>query len=111
MTFIETIRKEITEKRNLRESSINAYVGNINKLHSLMFGKSGDSVGGHSVPAKELKNLDFLEDKKKVMETIENKKLSTRKTYLAAIVVTLMAFEKDVKLISYYRDEMEDLSK
>ena len=98
MTFIETIRKEIGEKRKLRPSSINAYVGNINKLHKLMFDT-------------EIKDLDFLKDKKKVMETIENKKLSTRKTYLASIVVTLMAFDKDDKLISYYRDEMEDLAK
>tara|TARA_B110000285_G_scaffold222955_1_gene277789 strand:+ start:8999 stop:9952 length:954 start_codon:yes stop_codon:yes gene_type:complete len=98
MTFIETIRKEIGEKRKLRPSSINAYVGNINKLHKLMFDT-------------EIKDLDFLKDKKKVMETIENKKLSTRKTYLASIVVTLMAFDKDEKLISYYRDEMEDLAK
>lgn len=98
MTFIETIRKEIGEKRKLRPSSINAYVGNINKLHKLMYDT-------------EIKDLDFLKDKKKVMETIENKKLSTRKTYLASIVVTLMAFDKDDKLISYYRDEMEDLAK
>ena len=98
MTFIETIRKEIGEKRKLRPSSINAYVGNINKLHKLMYDT-------------EIKDLDFLKDKKKVMETIENKKLSTRKTYLASIVVTLMAFDKDEKLISYYRDEMEDLAK
>tara|TARA_R110001599_G_scaffold1110_4_gene5318 strand:+ start:2470 stop:3429 length:960 start_codon:yes stop_codon:yes gene_type:complete len=98
MTFIETIEKEIGEKRKLRPSSINAYVQNMKKLHKLMFDT-------------EIKDLDFLKNKKKVMETIENKKLSTRKTYLAAIVVTLMAFDKDEKLISYYRDEMEDLAK
>jgi len=98
MTFIETIKKEISEKRKLRPSSLNAYAANMNKLHKLMFDK-------------EITNLDFLKNKKKVMETIEEKKLSTRKTYLAAIVVTLMAFDKDEKLISYYRDEMEDLAK
>ena len=98
MTFIETIKKEINEKRKLRPSSLNAYASNMNKLHKLMFDK-------------EITGLDFLKDKKKVMKTIEEKKLSTRKTYLAAIVVTLMAFEKDEKLIKYYRDEMEDLAK
>ena len=98
MTFIETIKKEINEKRKLRPSSLNAYASNMNKLHKLMFDK-------------EITGLDFLKDKKKVMKTIEEKKLSTRKTYLAAIVVTLMAFDKDEDLIKYYRDEMEDLAK
>tara|TARA_R110002096_G_scaffold248690_1_gene441099 strand:+ start:17405 stop:18364 length:960 start_codon:yes stop_codon:yes gene_type:complete len=98
MTFIETIKKEINEKRKLRPSSLNAYASNMNKLHKLMFDK-------------EISGLDFLKDKKKVMKTIEEKKLSTRKTYLASIVVTLMAFDKDEDLIKYYRDEMEDLAK
>tara|TARA_R110002012_G_scaffold74803_1_gene189479 strand:- start:8714 stop:9673 length:960 start_codon:yes stop_codon:yes gene_type:complete len=98
MSFIQTIKKEINEKRKLRPSSLNAYASNINKLHNLMFNK-------------EITNLDFLKDKKKVMKAIEEKKLSTRKTYLAAIVVTLMAFDKDKDLIKYYRDEMEELAK
>ena len=98
MTFIEKIKKEISEKRKLRPSSLSAYSANMNKLHKLMFDK-------------EIDNLDFLKDKKKVMETIKDKKLSTKKSYLAAIVVTLMAFDKDEKLISYYRNEMEDLAK
>ena len=92
MTFIETLKKEIGEKRKLRPSSINAYVSNLNKLHKLMFDED------------EIKELDFLKDKKGVMK-------STRKTYLAAIVVALMAFDKDEKLINYYRDEMEALAK
>ena len=98
MTYLETIKKEINEKRKLRPSSLNAYAANMNKLHKLMFDK-------------EINGLDFLKKKKDVMKTIEEKKLSTRKTYLAAIVVTLMAFDKDEKLIEYYRDEMEDLAK
>ena len=98
MTFIEEIKKEINEKRDLRESSLKAYASNMNKLHKLMFDK-------------EIQNLDFLKNKKEVMKTIENKKLSTRKTYLAAIVVTLMAFDKNEDLIKYYRDKMEDLAK
>ena len=99
MSFIETLKNQINEKRKIRESSLNAYAFNINKLHKLMFDN------------KEVDNLDFLEDKDKVMETLENKKLSTRKSYLAAIVVSLMALDKDEKLIKYYRNEMEDLSK
>jgi len=98
MTFIDNIKKEIGEKRKLRPSSLNAYASNMNKLHKLMFDK-------------DITDLNFLKDKNKVMKTIDNKKLSTRKSYLAAIVVTLMAFDKDEKLIEKYRDEMEDLAK
>tara|TARA_R110000744_G_scaffold1330_3_gene4705 strand:- start:1408 stop:2367 length:960 start_codon:yes stop_codon:yes gene_type:complete len=98
MTFIEDIKKKITEKRNIRPSSLNAYVSNINKLHKLMFNK-------------DIVNLDFLKNKKKVLDTIDNKKESTIKAYLAAIVVVLMAFEKDEKLILEYRNQMEELSK
>ncbi len=98
MSFIETLKNQINKKRKIRESSLNAYVFNINKLHKLMFNK-------------EVENLDFLEDKEAVMETLENKKLSTRKSYLAGIVVSLMAMDKDEELIKYYRNEMEDLSK
>jgi len=99
MAFIEKLKKEIGEHRKLRASSINAYASNLNKLHKLMF------------DGEEISDLDFLKDRKKVMKTIEDKKLSTRKTYLAAIVVALMAFEKDEKLISPYRDDMEALAK
>ena len=98
MTFIEDIKKKITEKRNIRPSSLNAYVSNISKLHKLMFNK-------------DIVNLDFLKNKKKVLDTIDNKKESTIKAYLAAIVVVLMAFEKDEKLILEYRNQMEELSK
>ena len=98
MTFIEKLKKEISEKRKLRDSSINAYVSNMNKLHKMMFDKP-------------IEDLDFLKDKSKVMKAIENKKLTTRKTYLASIVVSLMSFDKDEKLTSYYRDAMEGLAK
>jgi len=99
MAFIEKLKKEIGDHRKLRASSINAYASNLNKLHKLMF------------DGEEISDLDFLKDRKKVMKTIEDKKLSTRKTYLAAIVVALMAFEKDEKLISPYRDDIEALAK
>lgn len=99
MGFIDELKKKIDEKRKIRESSLNAYVFNINKLYKLMFDN------------KEIPNLDFLNKKDDVMKTIDSKKLSTRKTYLASIVVALMAFDKDEKLIEFYRKEMEDLAK
>jgi hypothetical protein len=98
MTFKEDLKAKIKSSRDIRESSLNAYIFNINKLHKLLFDK-------------EIENLKFLKDKDKVMKVIEEKKLSTRKTYLASIVVSLMAMDGDDDLIKYYRDEMEDLAK
>jgi len=98
MTFIEDLKSKIDEKRNIRETSLNAYIFNINKLHKLMFGK-------------DIENLKFLKDKEKVMKAIEDKKNSTKKTYLASIVVSLMAMDGDEDLIKYYRNEMEELAK
>ena len=98
MTFIEELKSKIKEKRNIRDSSLNAYIFNINKLHKLIFDK-------------EVENLKFLKDKEKVMKAIEEKKLSTRKSYLASIVVSLMAMSEDEDLIKFYRTEMEDLAK
>ena len=98
MSFIEELKDKIKEKRKIKESSLKSYIFNINKLHKLMFDK-------------KVENLDFLENKDKVMKTLENKKLSTRKSYLASIVVSLMAMNEDDELIKYYRDEMEELAK
>jgi hypothetical protein len=98
MTFIETLKKKINDKRDIRESSLNAYIFNINKLHKLMFDKNVES-------------LDFLKKKDDVMKAIESKKLSTRKSYLASVVVSLMATDSDEDLIKFYRNEMEDLAK
>lgn len=98
MSFIEELKDKIKEKRKIKESSLKSYIFNINKLHRLIYDK-------------DVENLKFLEDKDKVMETLENKKLSTRKSYLAAIVVSLMAMNEDDELIKYYRDEMEELAK
>ena len=96
--FKDKLKTLINEKRNIRETSLNAYVFNINKLHKLMFDK-------------DVESLNFLEKKDDVMKTIDSKKLSTRKSYLASIVVALMAMDKDDDLIKFYRNEMEDLAK
>ena len=98
MKFTETLKNKIKEKRDIRDSTLNAYIFNINKLHKLMFDK-------------DVENLKFLNDKNKVMETLKEKKLSTIKSYLASIVVSLMSFDENEDLIKYYRDKMEDLSK
>ena len=95
----DELKKKIKiERPKLRDSSLNAYVFNIDKLYRLMeFDDKPD-------------NFDFLKDYEKVMKVLDEKKLSTRKTFLAAIVVSLMALDEDPDLIHKYRTEMEELA-
>jgi hypothetical protein len=99
MTFLDDLKTKIKEKRNIRDSTLNAYVFNINKLYRLTHDD------------KTIDDIKFLNNKDTVMKAIEEKKLSTRKSYLAAIVVVLMAYDADEELIKYYRTEMELLAK
>lgn len=97
--FLEKLRNAINDKRRIRENSMKLYIQNLNKLSKMI---NGD---------KEVDNLDFLEDKEKVDEVLEDKKLTTRKTYYASILVGLSAMDYDNKeLATKYRDEMEEMA-
>ena len=97
--FVKDIETKIKEKRErVRESTLKSYIFNINKLAKTI---TGDPI----------KSLKFLDDKEKVMKSLEELKPTTRKTKLASIVVILSAFDKDEKLIKFYRDEMLELQK
>jgi len=97
--FIKELESKIKEKRErIRDSSLKSYIFNINKLAKMTTGK-------------DITSLAFLNDKEKVMKSLEELKPTTRKTKLAAIVVILSAFDKDEKLIQFYRDEMLALQK
>ena len=98
---INSSKSQNGKDRNLRESSLNAYIRTLQKLHERMFDK------------KEFKNLEWLEDYEKIMETIDEKSsISTQKTTLASIIVALSS-EKDYddELVKTYQDEMIDLQK
>ena len=98
---INSSKSQNGKDRNLRETSLNAYIRTLQKLHERMFNK------------KEFKNLDWLEDYEKIMETIDEKSsISTQKTTLASIIVALSS-EKDYddELVKTYQDEMIDLQK
>ena len=51
---MESITEAIKKSRNLKESSVKAYVFNLQKLHDKMFNN------------KNIKDLDFLKDTKKL---------------------------------------------
>ena len=96
---METLRKAIDEKRNIKPNSLNAYVISISKLHKATEG-DGDFT-----------NLDFLKDTDEIKEFLSGLKLSTQKNYLAAIIVALDAMNKKEKyddLISEYRKILDE---
>ena len=97
--FVKDIETKIKQKRErVRESTLKSYIFNINKL-------------AKTITGEPIKSLKFLDDKDKVLESLQKLKPTTRKTKLASIVVILSAFDKDEKLIQFYRDEMLDLQK
>ena len=71
--------EELTEKlknRKISDSSLKIYQKNINKL-------SRDITG------KDFKNTDFLKKYDDVIKHLEEKTISTRKNYLASILVAI----------------------
>jgi hypothetical protein len=88
-------------KPNLKASSIKAYAFNLLKLHEKLFGN------------KDIKDLGFLKQTNKVLDVLQDLKLSSRKTYLAAIVVALSTDEDKYKkeLKAYREVMMEHISK
>ena len=102
------------KERNLRESSLNAYIRSLQKLHEKIHDE------------KDFKNLDWLDDYEKVMDAVEknvikykdgkqNEKtssVSSQKTTLAAIIVALSTErDYDDDLIKAYQEDMVELQK
>ncbi len=93
---METIKEKILKGRNLRDSTIKTYLFNLNKLHKKMFNN------------EEIKDLDFLLNTDKVIDTLSDLKLTTQKTYIASIVVALDSLKekKYEKALDKYREIM-----
>jgi len=94
---MDILKEKIIKNRKLKESSINTYLFNLNKLHKKIFDKP-------------IENLDFLLDVDKVINSLSDLKLTTQKTYLASIVVALdsMKEKKFEKALDKYREIMLD---
>jgi integrase len=83
---------------NLKDNSIKIYISNLNKLMKLF----------------ETDNLEFLKDEKKVLEKLNNLSNNSIRNYLNAILIYLMAIDKDDKFkkeIKFYGDMRDDLNK
>jgi hypothetical protein len=96
--FLDSLKQRIASERTLKESSLNAYVFNLDKLYRVM-GRSGDMA-----------SLDFLEDTDAVHKALEDKKDSTKKNFYSSAVVGLMAMAKDRGVLAqHYRYKMDEL--
>jgi len=74
---MDKLKEQISKVRNLRPSTINLYVFNINKLHKKMY------------EGKEMTDIKFLKNTNNVINNLADLKPTTQKTYLASIVVAL----------------------
>ena len=95
---MEALKKEIKDKRNISENSLNTYLRNLRILNS----KFGN---------KEFKNLSFLNNFNKVKDILNNMTDSTRKNNLASILVGLKATNDKNKVIDKYVKFLDQVSK
>lgn len=100
MSFNDDITKLILEKRNVKESSLKAYLLNLNKILKLE---------GLEATVSNLNKT--LEDSEEVMNILKDKKASTIRNYLASIVVYLSLDEKNSELVKTYRELMDKYQK
>lgn len=89
-------------KPNVKMNSIMTYINNLKKVCR--------ELNGNDKKDCYLGNLKWLNDFDKVMKTIDDEPLNTRKNRLIAIVVSLKATEGDKDLIEKYTKEMTKLA-
>jgi hypothetical protein len=98
MDYNIKLKDLITEARpNLRESSVKTYISNLNKL-------------AKEVGISKINNLIFLQHGGNIMKALDKKKLNTKKTYLATIIVILKAIKGKKNLIDFYTEHMNKLA-
>ena len=71
---MEQLKEQIQEHRKISNNSLNVYTKNLSKL-------------AKTITGKEWKNANFLKKYDEVIKSLESKTASTRKNYLASILV------------------------
>jgi hypothetical protein len=98
-----TLRDKIKAKRQLRDTSLNTYINSLKVLKKQLIPDYDKS--------EPLMNADFLEDYEKVMEKInEEKRITTKKNRLTAVIVALTSDNKKADIIGKYSDKLKELS-
>jgi len=98
-----TIRDKIRAKRELRENSLNTYINSLKIIKQKL-----DDSYDRTEPIMDTK---FLLDYDKVMEVIDNeKKITTKKNRLTAVIVALTSDNQKADIIGQYSDKLKELS-
>ena len=90
-------------KPNLKDSSVNLYLTNLKKIY-----RDIECEGRKEIC--NFDNLNFLDNYERVMESLADQNLNTKKNRLIAVVVSLQATKANPKLIEKYTREMIDLA-
>jgi len=92
VSFMEDLSKQMKEKKQLSDSTIQAYLRNLRKLN-------GDMV---------MKNFNFLKDVEVIQRRLDGYKENTKRNYLISIVSVLSLYTKPMikKLHDKYYDLM-----
>ncbi len=85
------LRTLILDQRKIKENSLKSYLISLKKLN-------------HN---EEIEDLNFLDDKKHIIEKIELLALPTQKNYLTAILVALQTQKNKEKLIEFYKEVLD----
>lgn len=83
-------------RESIKDSSLRAYLISLKKLNN----------------DNEIKNLNYLKNKKEVFKIIEQKALSTQRGYLTAILVVLQAYKKEEfdSVLKDYKERLQTLN-
>ena len=91
-------------KPNLKDSSVNLYLTNLKKIYREI------ECEGRKESICNFDNLNFLDNYDRVMESLADENVNTKKNRLIAIVVSLQATKANPKLIERYTKEMIELA-
>jgi len=85
-----------SHRESIKDSSLRAYLISLKKLNN----------------DNEIKNLNYLKNKKEVFKIIEQKALSTQRGYLTAILVVLQAYKKEEfdSVLKDYKEKLQSLN-
>lgn len=93
MNFMDELKAEL-KKKNLADTSIDAYIKTLKKLNN----------------DNELKNLDFLKKEDDVEKKLEKYKENTKRNFYIAICSSLHIFPKYKKIYNNYFKKLKDIN-
>ena len=88
------LKGSILKMRDIKPNSLKAYMIILRKLND----------------NKDIENLDFLKNTKRVLHFISDLAITTQRNYLAAILVALPVLKEETKLLEFYKEQLEVLN-